>query len=80
MTAKEMFEQLHYKIEKNNKNELIYRYDEVLMEERIIQHIMFAKISKIIFSYREQFGEFCGIGMAELQAINKQVDELGWNK
>ena len=29
---------------------------------------------------KEQFGEFYGIGMPELQAINKQVKELGWNK
>lgn len=28
---------------------------------------------------REEFGSLSGIGIKELQAINKKVEELGWN-
>lgn len=73
MSAKEMFENLGYKREVHIscimyiKNEEYYSKD----EQRII---FYQDTETIIKPYTD------GINMEELQAINKQVEELGWNK
>lgn len=78
--ADEMFEKLGFKKVKDTDTELIYKLEEYLMGDKCIHQIMFAKIGKIIFSYREKTGEPMGIGIEELQAINEKVKELGWNE
>jgi len=67
MTAKEMFEELGYKLI-NDKN-IVYKGTH--FTGRII-HIAFFSDKQILITQ--------SIGIEELQAINKQVEELGWNK
>lgn len=75
-TADEMFEELGYEKIRDIKTEVIYRFDKKLMGDRCIHNIMFAKVSKLVFSYGEDIEENYGFGMQELQAINKKVQEL----
>lgn len=78
MSADEMFEKLGYEKIRDIKTEVIYRFDKRLMGDRCIHNIMFAKVSKLVFSYGENIEENCGFGMQELQAINQKCLELGW--
>ena len=92
-TAKEMFEELGYKRVENHPKEekdeytfttqdnpyiKYYEEDEIAYEE-----IVFDLWGKRIWcrAYRKdyKFKVACPINMQELQAINKQVSELGWN-
>lgn len=66
-SAKEMFEDLGYKLI-NDKN-IIYKGTH--FTGRII-YIAFFSDKQILITQ--------SIGIEELQAINKQVQELGWNK
>lgn len=78
-TAKEMFEELGYEMVKQGKNRLVYIYEDK------IQHIMFDLKYKTIDCY-EKGHDSDGFNtifpmtvcVKELQAINKQVEELGW--
>ncbi len=76
--ADKMFEELGYKKIRDNQTEVVFKFDEILMGDRCIHHIMFAKVSKLIFSYGEDIELTCGFGMQELQAINEKCKELGW--
>ncbi len=70
-TAKEMFEELGYKIVRDDEEFLDYETEEY--------YISFWKHKKIF--YKVEYGYDAGdITMQELKAINKQVEELGWNK
>lgn len=83
MTAKEMFEKLGYKQVKKSENSVRYEgqptmmgayefYIEIWKREELDDFLVRkATISKEYVS--NIWGE-------ELQAINKQVEELGWNK
>lgn len=65
-SAKEMFEELGY--ECVDEERIVYKkYDDSI--KRII-HIAFFDNKKILITQ--------SIGLEELQAINKQVEELGW--
>ena len=82
MNAKEMFEKLGYKVLVNNKNTLEY----LKQTEDEKYTITFDKKYKFIGHYYEQYSKFnnmwtyelCDLTLEELQAINKQVEELGW--
>lgn len=77
--ADKMFEELGYKKIIDNKKEVSYQYINALMGDRIEQTIQIAKIGMIVFSYRNnQNHNVMGIGIEELKAINKKVEELGW--
>lgn len=77
--ADKMFEELGYKKIIDNKKEVSYQYVNTLMGDRIEQTIQIAKIGMIVFSYRNnQNHNVMGIGIEELKAINKKVEELGW--
>lgn len=67
MTAKEMFEELGYKLI-NDKN-IVYKGTH--FTDRII-YIVFFSDKQILITQ--------SIGIEEVQAINKQVEELCWNK
>lgn len=67
MTAKEMFEDLGYKLI-NDKN-IVYKGPHPTGK---ITHVTFFDDKQILITQ--------SIGLEELQAINKQVEELGWNK
>ena len=69
MSAKEMFEKLGYRYMKtlSNKEHIVYRHTKSKGE--IIFNLIFKGIEN---DY--------AITLEELQAINKQVEELGWNE
>lgn len=69
MSAKEMFKKLGYNVKFENNNFIHYANLELLKE------LEFDKEYKVfyIIGSKTIFGD-------ELQAINKQVEELGWNE
>lgn len=71
-TAKEMFEEYGYLFIIEDEENIIY------VDEEDIK-INFDKICKTFYksTYHKYAKEIC---MEELQAINKQIEELGWNK
>lgn len=83
MTAKEMFEKLGYKQVKKSENSVRYEgqptmigayefYIEIWKREELDDFLV--RKATILKEYVSNiWGE-------ELQAINKQVEELGWNK
>ena len=78
MDAKEMFEKLGYKVIKSNKNEehlIVYEKYEKQFDET--SKITFNTSGRVISKELNDEG-WC-IFIPELQAINQQVKELGWN-
>lgn len=81
MTAKEMFEELGYK-------KYLNKYDKQAKKEWGFQvyfrykyrhtEVLFDCLDEDISVYNTVFGKPTGISVALLQAINKQVEELGW--
>ena len=71
-TAKEMFEELGY--EQEAKNNVIYYFKKVnIPKSYIVYSINFIiKIKEIFISKN--------ITLEELKAINKQIEELSWDK
>lgn len=79
-SAKEMFEELGY--EKVSDIPICYRFDDggyVNLIEFIDtkQEIMFTEYEE--YNENKPQGSFF-LNKSELKAINKQVEELGWNK
>ena len=72
-TAKEMFEELGYKVFEDNEPELD-SYCIVIATKEYNHSIIFNKKRKKIFF------DYTNIGIKELKAINKQISELGWNE
>lgn len=77
--ADKMFKELGFDKKLDTDTDILYRYKKRLMGDLCIHNILFSKISKLIFSYGIDIDQTCAIGMQELQAINKKVEELGWN-
>lgn len=75
MSAKEMFKELGYK--QKIQNYVIYYFKEINIPKRygstIFYHINFILKDKEIFISKN-------LSLEELKAINKQVEELGWDK
>lgn len=71
--AKELFKELGYKRlpKKYNKNMILYENENMLKNYKII--IYFSLTDK-----RIQFSPYFRYSIQELNAINKQVEELGW--
>lgn len=76
MSAKEMFEELGYKLDINNEKELLYRKTCYGSIGEFYFRIWFYKDFKT-FEISKRSNE---IDMPLFQAINKQIEELGWNK
>ncbi len=79
MSAKEMFEKLGYEKEENSRR--IYWYSKHFISETNV--ISFRKTTKVLNNYIEYDSPFAPnapllLSIEELQAINKQVEELGW--
>lgn len=81
MSAKEMFEKLGYKLGRDCEYYLFY--EKALKEnaeyENDYLHISFEKQDK---AFIKTYGDDNSpeiISIEELKAINKQVEELGWN-
>lgn len=70
MSAKEMFEKLGYRLIQDDVNWLIYDFENKFK-------IMFYKPQQD-FKIECQNSIYNTIDMDELQAINKQIEELGW--
>jgi len=73
MTAKEMFEKLGYKYTRYGNDIEFYK-----QFEHAEVKIYFADFAKTIEMSSDKDITFT-IDIEELQAINKQVEELGWN-
>ena len=84
MTAKEMFEKLGYELIEDGKTYLRYaNYDDKEHHYMGGDFIDFDKKAKRFRLTRKtgQGNTYFKYGdLQELQAINKQVEELGWNK
>ena len=81
MTAKEMFEDLGYKqecwcFEEEKKiDEIVY-----IRENRFASNVTFRIENKCFKIHRKNETKSAWCDLKLLQAINKQVEELGWNK
>lgn len=71
-TAREMFEELGYEYQEN-----IYKLDYTIFNKDKFKIISFYKDDKTF--YKQEDYEPGDITLEELQAINKQVEELKWN-
>ena len=75
MSAKEMFEKLGYK-EVNRQDKVAYFNKKDNVRIRFYElHNQYGKSIQI----EDDCHMSTFIGMKELQAINKQIEELGWN-
>lgn len=79
MSAKEMFEKINYNLIYDDENIIIYEYITPKMKKSI--KMRFSKVGKQFWKYHfleERNVELAiGIEIEELQAINKQIEELG---
>lgn len=76
MSAKDMFEKLGYKQDKTNKYIVYYKPLKFFRELQIVFNLHFQSIEV------RRTGQYLlsnPISLQELQAINKQIEELGWN-
>lgn len=80
MSAKEMFEKLGYELVFENEEVLRYRKNKWLDVEfwKVYEKITGEKMKKYIKVSNVQNKPY-SISIELLQAINKQVEELGWN-
>lgn len=80
MTAKEMFEKLGYEIQYISKNQVVYKQEHSFgaCKQIIINDLPNTNRGFYVNYSVENQGGY--ISFKELQAINKQVEELGWNK
>ena len=77
MTAEEMFKKLGYERPYYEKDHTIH-YTKLLYES---EEGYYKKFNSITFWKRNKIITLDGyFNIEELQAINKQVEELGWNK
>lgn len=83
MSAREMFEELGYKQEKGDKIYITYYNGNFENKQRCDKQITFDLESKSFIAYSPyELNDYedCSIfiNTEELQAINKQIEELGW--
>lgn len=77
MTAKELFKKLNYfQSSYNNEDELVYNLHSTDIEK--YRYISFNKIFRYI--EMDDWTENFQLSIKELKAINKQIEEFGWNK
>ena len=83
MSADEMFEKLGYEKQEDNYR-IEYSIKQNFTHFVVIKRICFYKIEKDICTEQWNVTEGMKISMnitiKELQAINKKVEELGWNE
>ena len=77
MSAKEMFEELGYKLDQSEEDSRLYCGD--ILDENTFGY----KDSEMIYFDDEYFGIYFTnkeyVNIKELRAINKQIEELHWN-
>lgn len=75
--ADQLLEKAGYKkLTETDKEAIYYSYNR-LLDETFSFFVIFAKISKLVFSKNEK-GKVVGIDAKMLKAINKKAEELGW--
>ena len=75
MTADEMFKELGYTKEKEDKNRIIYKRHN---KTRSFEYkVIFEKTTKDVI-HLNRFGYILSLGQNLTKAINKKVEELGW--
>ena len=78
-TAKELFEKLGYKCEKIFDDNTNISYESKLTETRIIFHTSEEKGNRLqVYAIGHSFKDSGMLTFAEIKAINKQIEELGW--
>lgn len=77
-SARELFEELGYKLKYKNKYEIMYIKPDVLLNK--VLPLDLYQYYKIIINRKYKIIKKHGsaITFKELQAINQQVNELGW--
>ena len=83
MSAKEMFEKIGYEYHCYDSEEVTYRKEDRQWRENGRILICFDLLNKEIelgFKGKTSGNLPIFISLEELQAINKQVEELGWNE
>lgn len=75
MTAKDIFEFLGWKITTDEYDTLIYTYK---TNEDLYLKIRFNKLDKVFQIYYNH-ESMNVLNIDDLKAINKQIEELGWN-
>lgn len=87
MSAKEMFEKLGYKLTRDDDSFIIYSYT-LKYDKKYYYVITFElKYKQLkIERYRSELlrklfskEDMIGLYLDDIQAINKQIEELGWN-
>lgn len=76
-SAREMFEELGYIQSVNDDKEIVYNYN--FEDFSIYSYICFNKSDEKI-EMENNIIAGCDITIRKLQAINKQIEELGWDK
>lgn len=76
--ADKMLRDLGYKFEKVNNEFIIYEKDDENCYPYKVK-LSFNKKIKTVVKYCELYPDRIWFTMQELQAINKKVEELGWN-
>ena len=77
-SAKEMFEELGYELISSSHNRKVFKKDNLVTSYTIVFEYC-AKTINIYSSINGKGFNSKNMTMKELQAINKQVEELGWN-
>ena len=84
MSAKEMFEELGYKdISYNypNKDYIAYQNNKIVIYTIIfVKEYKCIELNPTLNADERRLIHFTRLDMKLLQAINKQVEELGWNE
>lgn len=77
MKAKEMFEKLGYSVEEQ-PNFYKLPNDPYIVVRYIIPGLVHSERNNIVFYRDETYNVTCNVDMELHQAINKQIEELGW--
>ena len=83
ISAAKLFEEVNFKLYEETDKWLTYRkYPDTIVDEETYQEIFFNYVGQfvVICEYNHGKQEEKFITLKELLAINKQVEELGWNK
>ena len=82
MSAKEMFEKLGYEIDEQNNKEILYKMKWEISTTYYVSFDLEHKWLECFITSDSPFepSKSYTIDIDLLQAINKQVEELGWNE
>lgn len=80
MKAKEMFEKLGYEIDEKNDKEILYKMKWEISTSYWVSFDLTLKSVMCLVTSDSPFepSQPCRVELDLLQAINKQVEELGW--